>query len=105
MTFPERATFVFLVITWGDGGEDERETFGPYIAQQDGSHLDLIQGRAEAWRAEHPDMPHMAVHLFATSLVPPGDKPKPKVQLNITSPPPASVAHVPVLPEEWLRRR
>lgn len=73
--FPDTAQFVFLLITWGDSGEDERETFGPWIAQQDGSHLAQIAEKGRAWRAEHPDRPGMALHLFATTAVPAGEPP------------------------------
>jgi hypothetical protein len=72
---PDRDRYVFLVITWGDGTDDEREAFGPYIAQPDGSHLEQITDKAKAWAAEHPDRPGVALHLFASGAVPPNEAP------------------------------
>lgn len=69
MTFPEDASFVFLVITWGD---DQREAFGPYMVRDEAAHLEEIHEQMKEWRAEHPDRPNAAADLFATVHVPPG---------------------------------
>lgn len=63
--------FIFLVITWGDSpptwdGSDNRTLLGPYIAREDGSHLLEIEEAARGWKRDHPDLPGMALHLFAT---------------------------------------
>ena len=73
MSIPDADQYVFLVITWGKGGEDEREVYGPYPVREDGSHLNEITERAQAWKAEYPDRPGMTFYLFATALVQRGD--------------------------------
>jgi hypothetical protein len=60
------ATFVFLVISWGEDGRDGDVAFGPFVAEDDYSHLREIEGFAKIWRDENPDKPNVAVHLFAT---------------------------------------
>lgn len=67
MTAPKDATFVFLTISWGEQGDEDWQSFGPYVVQADGSHLEQVQFAARSWRDSNPQEPNMAVHLFATS--------------------------------------
>lgn len=68
--YDSTTVFVFLAITWGemtpDSDGENCEAFGPFVVQQDGSHLSAIEDILKDWRSRHPERPNMAAHLFAT---------------------------------------